>query len=111
MPQSQDGPAQLGSLPRSPQSPIPTRNASRLLPVLGVVMGLLGLLLGAAAWFRAGQSDVAAPPVYSKQEVAEATEAVCGAYAKGVRAFQVAGSRQVSDSSAILPIAVKYPPC
>ncbi len=106
MPQSQDDPAQSGSLPRSPRSPVPTRNASRLLPVLGVVMGLLGLLMGAAAWLRAGQSDVAAPPVYSEQEVAQATEAVCGAYAKGIRSMRVVAGRAVDNPADALPVAV-----
>ena len=93
-------------LPQPPQAPTPARNASRLLPVLGVVMGLLGLILGAAAWFRADQADASAPPVYSEQQVAEATEAVCDAYVKGIRSIRVVAGSAVDNPADALPVAV-----
>lgn len=106
MPQQQDANAQLDPSPQPRQAPIPARSASRLLPVLGVVMGLLGLAMGAAAWFRAGQADSAAQPVYSEQEVAEATKAVCEAYAKGIRSIRVVAGTAVDNPADALPIAV-----
>jgi len=69
------------------------------------VLGLLGLGLGAAAWFRAAPADVGTP-VYTEQQVSEAKEAVCSAYARGVKAFQIAGSRKVDNHSETLAIAV-----
>lgn len=102
MPQSQHGPAQLGPLPQPPQSPIPARSASRLLPVLGVVLGLLGLVLGAAAWFRAGQST--SNPPYSDQQVAAAKEALCNAHLQSWRSAQVAGSKKPDNPEAAMPV-------
>jgi hypothetical protein len=73
---------------------------------LGVVLGLLGLGMGAAAWFRAAPPDAAGKPVYTEQQVGEAKEAVCSAYARGVHSFQIAGSRKVDNHSETLAIAV-----
>ena len=103
--------AQYDPTPTAPPpwaQPAPARGAgiARLLPVLGVVLGLLGLGMGVAAWFRAAPADVAGQTVYTEQQVSEAKEAVCGAYATGVQSFQIAGSKNVDNHSEALAIAV-----
>jgi len=91
--------AQYDPTPKAPPpwaQPAPAQRPgiARLLPVLGVVLGLLGLGMGAAAWFRAAPPDVAGKPVYTEQQVVDAKSGVCTAYAKGWRSLQVAGSQK-----------------
>jgi hypothetical protein len=69
------------------------------------VLGLLGLGMGVAAWFRAAPPDTG-KPVYTEQQMSEAKEAVCSAYARGVQSFRIAGSRQVGNDSETMAIAV-----
>lgn len=71
---------------------------------LGVVLGLLGLLVGVAAWFRAAPHE--AVDVYTEQQVADAKKAVCEAYAEGVRSFRIAADRTVNNPEDRLPVAV-----
>ncbi len=102
--------AQYEPTPHAPppwpaQSPAQGHRPSRVLPILGVVLGTLGLIVGIAAWFRAAPSDAAAEPVYSEQQVADAKTAVCEAYAKGILALQVAGAKK-PDPADWLPVAV-----
>jgi len=103
--------AQYDPTPKAPPplaQPAPAQGPgfARLLPVLGVVLGLLGLGMGAAAWFRAAPADVAGQPAYTEQQVSEAKEAVCSAYARGVQSFQIAGTKKVDNHSEALAIAV-----
>jgi hypothetical protein len=90
--------------PQWAQQPVAQRAPSRLLPILGVVLGSLGLVAGVGAWFRAAPSHEGAAAVYSEQEVSEAKAAVCEAYGKGLRAIQVAGGKKPGDPSDPLPV-------
>jgi hypothetical protein len=93
--------------PQWAQQPIqPSRAPSRLLPVLGVILGSLGLIAGVAAWFRAAPPTQGASAVYSEQQVNEAKAAVCGDYRKAVRSFQIAGNRTVDNPADKLAVAV-----
>ena len=87
------------------QVPAQGRSPSRVLPILGAVLGTLGLIVGVAAWFRAAPPNVGEGPVYSEQQVADAKTAVCDAYAKGLQALQVAGAKK-PDPTDWLPVAV-----
>lgn len=84
-------------------SPAPSPGPSRLLPILGVALGLLGLAVGTAAWFRAAPSHSAAP-AYSDQQVAEAKKAVCEAYAKGMRSIRTVASRKAENDGEKLAV-------
>ena len=84
------------SVPQAGAPWAPPAPSSRLLPVLGVVLGLLGLVVGTAAWFRAAPAYSDAPP-FSEQQVTDAKKAVCEAYVKGWHSLQVAGSRKKPD--------------
>ena len=100
--------AQYEPTPPAPSSwppPTPTagQSVSRLLGVAGLVLGLLGLGIGTAAWFRAAPRPEAS---YSTQEVADAKKAVCEAYAKGVRSMRVVAGRVVDNPAEVLPVAV-----
>jgi hypothetical protein len=105
MSHAQHDPTPPAQRPWPAQAPVQGRGASRLLPVLGFAFGLLGLVAGVGAWFRAAPTGPP-PPVYSEQQVADAKEAVCEAYAKGVRSFQIAGNRQIANPTEALPVAV-----
>lgn len=84
--------------PRShPQRP----SASRVLPIIGVVLGLLGLAMGVAAWFRAAPLGSA----YSSTQMTEAKTTVCAAYSKALHSLRIAGNRKVDPADA-LPVAV-----
>lgn len=89
--------------PWPPQAPARGRNPSRFLPILGVALGLLGLVAGVGAWFRATPSKEVAKPAYSDEQVADGSKAVCDAYKKGWQAVQVAGTKKISDPSQPLP--------
>jgi hypothetical protein len=94
--------AQFDPTPQAPPpwtQPAPAQGPgiARLLPVLGVVLGLLGLGMGVAAWFRAIPPITAEAPAFSDQQVADAKVGVCTAYAKGWRSLQVAGSQKKPD--------------
>jgi len=102
--------AQYEPTPQAPppwpaQAPVQGRSQSRLLPILGAALGLLGLIVGVAAWFRAAPSNVATNPLYSEQQVADAKQAVCEAYAKGMRSIRTVGSVKV-DPQNWFPTAV-----
>ena len=103
MSQAPYGPTPATPPPWPPQAAPARRGASQLLAILGLVLGLLGLGIGTAAWFRAAPKPAAT--TYSDQQVAEAKQVVCEAYAKGVRSLRIAGNRKV-DSLDALPIAV-----
>jgi hypothetical protein len=103
--------AQYDPTPKAPPpwaQPAPAQGPgiARLLPVLGVVLGLLGLGMGAAAWFRAAPADVAGQPVYTEQQVSEAKEAVCGAYNKGIRTIRIVASKRADNPADALAVAV-----
>lgn len=89
------------SPPKAPQS---VRSASTTLGILGLVLGLLGLGIGTAAWFRAGAKSAA--PTYSEQQVADAKTAVCDAYTRGTQSLRVVASRVVDNPADMLPVAV-----
>ena len=100
--------AQYDPMPKAPPpwaQPAPAQRPgiAQLLPVLGVVLGLLGLGMGAAAWFRAAPADVAGKP---EQQVVDASAAVCEAYTKGVRSMRVVAGRIVDNPADTLPVAV-----
>ena len=76
------------------------RGLSQVPPILGAVLGSLGLIVGVAAWVRAAPANVATNPVYSEQQVGDAKTAVCEAYAKGWRSLQVAGNQKRPDNPA-----------
>ena len=100
-------PASQAPPPWPPQAPAQGRGPSRLLPILGAVLGLLGLIAGVAAWFRAAPSNVGEGPVYSEQQVADAKKAVCDAYAKGVQSIQAAvAKRPENPAETLLPATV-----
>lgn len=101
----QYGPASQAPPPWPPQAPVQRAAGSRLLPILGVALGLLGLIAGLAAWFRPLASTHSAEPAYSEQQVSDARKAVCEAYKKGVQALQVAGEKK-PDPADWLPVAV-----
>ena len=105
MPYPQPDPAPQ-TQPRPTPALVPGRGGSRLLPILGVGFGLLGLMAGVAAWFRAAPSDPSTTPIYSEQQVAEAQAAVCEAYRKGVRSMRVVAGRVVDNPADTLPVAV-----
>lgn len=81
----------------------PPAPSSRLLPVLGVVLGLLGLVVGTAAWFRAAPAYSAAPS-FSEQQVTDAKKAVCEAYAKGMRSIRTVASRKAENDAEKLAV-------
>ncbi len=89
--------------PWPPHVPPVGRSASRLLGITGLVLGLLGLGIGTAAWFRAAPKPEAT--AYTERQVADAKKAVCDAYAKGLRSIRTAGSKPV-DPTNWLPVAV-----
>lgn len=94
----------------APQSPPQDsglgRGTSRVLPILGALLGLLGLIVGVAAWLRAAPSDSALNPVYSEQQVADAKKAVCEAYEKGFRSIGVAVAKKPDETAEPLPGAL-----
>ena len=102
--------AQYEPTPQAPppwpaQADVQGRAPSRVLPILGAVLGSLGLIAGVAAWFRAAPANVAESPVYSEQQVSDAKRAVCEAYAKGWHSLQVAGNQKKPDDPAdTLPV-------
>lgn len=65
-----------------------------MLPVLGVVLGLLGLASGVAAWFRAAPKS---EPAYSAEQIAVAKGAVCEAFERAVKTLEIAGRRTADD--------------
>ena len=85
--------------PWPPQAPVRGRNPSSLLSILGAVLGLMGLIVGVAAWFRAAPSNAASNPTYSEQQVVDAKKAVCDAYAKGMRSIRTVGSVKVDPEN------------
>jgi len=91
--------------PQWAQQPVAQRAPSRLLPILGVVLGSLGLVAGVGAWFRAAPSHEGAAAVYSEQEVSEAKAAVCEAYGRSLQAIRTAGTKPI-DPQNWLPVAV-----
>jgi hypothetical protein len=103
MSQAPYGPTPTTPPPWPPQAAPARRGASQLLGILGLVLGLLGLGIGTAAWFRAAPKPAAT--TYSDQQVADAKKAVCDVYAKGMRSIRTAGSKQV-DPADWLPVAV-----
>lgn len=74
--------------------------------MVGVVLGLLGLVVGVAAWFRAAPTREATTPVYTEQQVADAKKAVCEAYERGVRALEVSGNERPDTPAETISIAV-----
>lgn len=93
--------------PQWAQQPIqPSRAPSRLLPVLGVVLGSLGLIAGVAAWFRAAPSNEGASAVYSEQQVSEAKKAVCETFEQGMRSIRAAGNRRAENPAESFSVAV-----
>lgn len=99
-----------GQMPATPPSrPLrleqPNRSASLWLGALGAVLGLLGLLVGVAAWYRSAPQK-AVDAVYTEQQVADAKKAVCDAYAEGVRSFRIAADKNVDNPADKLPVAV-----
>lgn len=91
--------------PQWAQQPVqPGRAPSRLLPLLGVVLGSLGLIAGVAAWFRAAPSTEGASAVYSEQQVSEAKKAVCETFSEGMASLQAAGSKKPDNPADALPI-------
>ncbi|MBU3750850.1 MAG: hypothetical protein FGM52_10430 [Mycobacterium sp.] len=88
----------------SPQAP--AHRQPRWLPALGAGLGLMGLALGAAGCSSPAATTDSAKPTYSEQQVADAKKAVCDAYAKGIRAFQIAGNKKVDNPADALPVAV-----
>lgn len=95
--------------PPPPPSPVqpagPARTGSRLLGIVGVILGLAGLVAGVAAWFRAGPPREAAVPAYSEQQVIDAKTAVCEAYTKGMRSIHAVGSKSPEPAD-WFPIAI-----
>ena len=85
---------------------LPAQGPSRLLPILGTALGLLGLIAGVVAWLRPTDANSAASSLYSDQQVADAKKAVCEAYEKGVRSMRVVAARVVDDPADTLPVAV-----
>ncbi len=98
------GPTPQAPPPWPPQAPERGRAPSRLLPILGAILGSLGLIIGVAAWFRAAPAREAANPVYSEQQVADAKTAVCEAHEKGSRSLQAAGSKKPDNPADTLPV-------
>lgn len=93
--------------PQWAQQPVqPGRAPSRLLPLLGVVLGSLGLIAGVAAWFRAAPSTEGASAVYSEQQVSEAKAAVCEAFEQGQEALVAVGNKKSSNPSEGFAFAV-----
>jgi len=107
MSQAPYGPTPTTPPPWPPQAaPRQGRTNLRLLPILSAALGLLGLIVGVAAWFRAAPSNVGANSAYTEQEANDAKKAVCDAYAKGVRSFRIAANRKVDNPADKLPVAV-----
>ena len=103
--------AQYDPTPKAPppwaqSAPAQGPGIARLLPVLGVVLGLLGLGMGAAAWFRATPAITAEAPAFSDQQVVDASAALCGAYTNGVRSMRVVAARIIDNPADTLPVAV-----
>lgn len=95
-------PAPQSPPPWPAQAPAPYRAPSRLLPILGVVLGSLGLIAGVAAWFRAAPAQ----PTYSNQQVADAKKAVCDAFTTAVNSFHVAGTQKAVDPTGKFLVAI-----
>lgn len=74
--------------------------------VTGAVLGLMGLIVGTAAWFRAAPDTNAADHTYSTEQVAQARSAVCDAYQKGVESMRVVAATVVDNPADTLPVAV-----
>jgi hypothetical protein len=66
----------------------------------------MGLVAGIGAWFRPLPSSESVQPAHSDEEISNAKNAVCEAFSKGVRSFQIAGNRKVDSAPEALPIAV-----
>jgi hypothetical protein len=103
--------AQYDPTPKAPPpwaQPAPAQRpgTARLLPVLGVVLGLLGLGMGAAAWFRAAPPDVVRDGPYTEQQESDAKAAVCEAYIKGIRSIRTVASKRADNPADALAVAV-----
>ncbi len=103
--------AQYDPTPKAPPpwtQPAPAQRPgiARLLPVLGVVLGLLGLGMGVAAWFRAAPADVVRDTPYTEQQDADAKIAVCEAYNKGIRTIRIVASKRADNPADALAVAV-----
>jgi hypothetical protein len=93
--------------PQWAQQPVqPGRAPSRLLPILGVVLGSLGLIAGVGAWFRAAPSNEAASAVYSEQQVSEAKTAVCEEFEIGQEVLVAVGNKKSSNPSEAFTFSV-----
>ena len=93
MSQAPYGPTPATPPPWPPQAAPARRGASQLLAILGLVLGLLGLGIGTAAWFRAAPTP-AATPNYSDQQVAEAKKAMCGEFSAGQDMLLIVGNKR-----------------
>lgn len=98
----------MSHAPHDPTHPAPAavRTQSRVLPLLGGALGLVGLIVGAAGCSQAVSSRDAAAPAYSEQQVADAKKAVCEAYERGKRSIAAVASRKAETPADMLPVAV-----
>lgn len=76
-----------------------TRGPSRLPNVIAIGIAVVAVAVAAGAWFRPlPKPETPTAKVYSQQEVADAKNAVCEAFAKGQETLAISGSKVSSPN-------------
>lgn len=94
--------------PTWPASEPALRSGHSRLPIITAIsIALIAVAIAIGSWFRPVPTPEAPlPKAYSSQEVADAKQAVCGAYEKANRGVQTAGANTAEqNSSSALAVA------
>jgi hypothetical protein len=75
--------------------------------IIAIVIALIAVAVAVGAWFRpAPKPDTPGVKTYSEEEVADAKEAVCGAFQQTQQTLKVTGSKTGDNPTASFIIAV-----